>query len=135
MAIPDSDSKNVQQGEGIRNKNGNGPVKNFPVAMGNMVQDLVDRGVTEVPPRFIRPLQERTNSLSKPVQILSTKVQIPVIDMAVLLQEDGEGDPELEEKKSLLRADIFRAFEEWGFFQVCGTNIELQCHFNAKPPW
>ena len=88
MAIPDSDSKNVQQGEAIHNKNGNGPVKNFPVAVGNMVQDLVDQGITEVPPRFIRPLQERTNSLSNPVQMLSTKVQIPEIDMAVLLQED-----------------------------------------------
>lgn len=135
MAFPDSDSKNVQQGEGIHNKNGNGPVKNFPVTVGDMVQDLVDRGITEVPPRFIRPLQERTNSLSNPVQILSTKVQIPVIDMAVLLQEDGEGDPELEKKKSLLRADIVRACEEWGFFQVCRTNIELQCHVNATPPW
>ena len=124
MAIPDSDSKNVQQGEAIHNKNGNGPVKNFPVAVGNMVQDLVDQGITEVPPRFIRPLQERTNSLSNPVQMLSTKVQIPEIDMAVLLQEDGEGDPELEKKKSLLRADIVRACEEWGFFQVCRTNID-----------
>lgn len=74
-------------------------------ALLEMVQLLVAQGVTEVPEKFIQP--EHVRQTVHPVGAVSPDM-IPVVDMAGL-----EGDT-----KDQVMADIAKACEEWGFFQV-----------------
>lgn len=75
-----------------------------------MVQLLVDRGVTAVPEKFIQPVHERPARLTDPGYVSGGRdLQVPVIDMAGV-----EG-----ERRGQIMAEVSRACEEWGFFQVC----------------
>ena len=72
-----------------------------------MVQLLVSQAVKEVPAKFIQP--EHIRRTVHQVGAAQSD-QIPVnIDMAAL---DGG-------HKGQVMADIAKASEEWGFFQVC----------------
>lgn len=76
-------------------------------ALLEMVQLLVAQGVTEVPKKFIQPEQLRVQQ-APTSRLSSDKLMIPVIDMAGL---DGDN-------KDHVMAEIARACEKWGFFQV-----------------
>lgn len=81
-----------------------------------MVQFLVEKGLTEVPPEFLLPKNLRPSSTR--MKNIPRTFQIPVIDMAKLNHPDfGE---------NVVR-EIGRACEEWGFFQVInhGFSAEL----------
>jgi hypothetical protein len=72
------------------------------------VQDLAEKGFSEIPSAYIRPLEERP-SISE-----STALQdIPVIDLS------SETSPDLSAKVGL-------ACREWGFFQVLNHGVPLE---------
>lgn len=87
-----------------------------------MVQDLVDLGVTRIPTKFVRPVHERSVPEAHRAEYFRDQPEIPVIDMAPLLLELAAGELDhpqaVKEKQLSLKADIARACEEWGFFQV-----------------
>ena len=70
-----------------------------------MVQPLVEQGVTEVPARFIQPEDQRVGAS---LQAAPGTYQIPIIDMSEL---DGD-------RRDQVLAQISSACEEFGFFQV-----------------
>lgn len=65
-----------------------------------MVQLLVEQGMTEVPQKWVQPESVRLQP--------TAKLQVPSIDLSTL-----EGDD-----KGEVKAAIAKAFEEWGFLQV-----------------
>lgn len=65
-----------------------------------MVQLLVEQGMTEVPQKWVQPESVRLQP--------TVKLQVPSIDLSTL-----EGDD-----KGEVKAAIAKAFEEWGFLQV-----------------
>lgn len=71
------------------------------VNSADMVQYIVENGLTEVPPEFILPPRLRPSSTRLDVR---TTLQIPLIDMSA-------DDATVVEQ-------IGRACEDWGFFQV-----------------
>lgn len=76
------------------------------VDTSDMVQFMVEKGLTEVPAEFVLPPKHRISAT--PIKSIDN---IPVIDMTEYFQhEDGE---------ARVVAQIGRACEEWGFFQVC----------------
>lgn len=87
-----------------------------------MVQDLVDMGVTQIPTKFVRPVHERSVPEAHRADYFRDQPEVPVIDMAPLLLELAAGELDhpqaVKEKRLALKADIARACEEWGFFQV-----------------
>lgn len=87
-----------------------------------MVQDLVDLGVTRIPTKFVRPVHERSVPEAHRAEYFRDQPEIPVIDMAPLLLELAAGELDhpqaVKEKQLSVKADIARACEEWGFFQV-----------------
>lgn len=81
------------------------------------VQHMVEKGVMDqVPEAFIQPPHMRSAARS-----LDLDLQIPVIDMA-LLNRGPQG-------KKQVQADITRACEQYGFFQVLSSRLS---HF---PTW
>lgn len=75
------------------------------------VQHMVEKGVMhQVPDAFIQPPHMRSAARS-----LDLDLQIPVIDMA-LLNRDFEG-------RKQVQADITRACEQYGFFQVINHGV------------
>jgi hypothetical protein len=83
----------------------------LPVSVNTteMVQYMVEKGLTQVPPEFVLPPKLRPSSTQ--VHVPST-FQIPVVDMADFQHEQGA--------ERIFR-EIGRACEEWGFFQVLWT--------------
>ncbi|GMH19426.1 hypothetical protein Nepgr_021267 [Nepenthes gracilis] len=76
------------------------------------VQEMVEKGIRQVPLRYVRPVQD-------PV-IISTadaesSPQLPIIDMERLTSPDFMGPEELE------RLD--RACKDWGFFQLINHGV------------
>ncbi|CAM6126579.1 unnamed protein product [Calypogeia fissa] len=72
------------------------------------VQSLVEAGITEIPAAYIRPIDERPKASG-------IVVEIPVIDLG-----GAEGGD-----KEAIRAEIGRACEDWGFFQVVNHGVPL----------
>ncbi|KAG0597869.1 hypothetical protein M758_12G026800 [Ceratodon purpureus] len=79
-------------------------------ALLEMVQLLVAQGVKQVPEKFIQP--EHIRRTVHEVGAVSSDM-IPVIDMAGL---DGDN-------KDQVMADVAKACEEWGFFQVVNHGV------------
>jgi hypothetical protein len=78
--------------------------------MPQMVQEVICQpgGLSQVPSRFIQPVEERpqrTDCSGKPQGI-------PVIDMEGMAAADSQ-------RREHVVAEIARACEHWGFFQVC----------------
>lgn len=69
-----------------------------------MVQLLVEQGMTEVPQKWVQPESVRLQPTAK----LPENRQVPSIDLSTL-----EGDD-----KGEVKAAIAKAFQEWGFLQV-----------------
>ncbi|KAG6541642.1 hypothetical protein Mapa_016907 [Marchantia paleacea] len=76
-------------------------------AMKDRVQYLVDSGISQIPAAFIRPLDER------PLGVTGFD-RIPVVDMS---EVDGKG-------RERIRAEVGKACEEWGFFQVVNHGVK-----------
>ncbi len=72
------------------------------------VQDLAEKGFSEIPSAYIRPLEERP-SISESIALQD----IPVIDLS------SETSPDLSAKVGL-------ACREWGFFQVLNHGVPLE---------
>lgn len=72
------------------------------------VQSLVEAGISQIPVAYIRPLDERP-------QTPGVEVEIPVIDLGIAEGGDREA----------IRAQIGRACEDWGFFQVVNHGVPL----------
>lgn len=81
-----------------------------------MVQYIVEKGLTEVPEEYIQPLHMRPALLQRIRHLGSGNVSVPVIDMALLKDEQG---------KKQVQAEMTSACEEWGFFQVNYQNSVL----------
>lgn len=69
-----------------------------------MVQLLVEKGMTEVPQKWVQPESVRLQPTAK----LFENCQVPSVDMSTL-EGDGKGE---------VKAAIAKAFKEWGFLQV-----------------
>ena len=79
------------------------------------IKELVDDGLREVPPIYVRPPNDRPtvdNSIDD--TNLPSQVQIPIIDISPLLAgaigDDLIAHPVIQQ--------IAHACKEWGFFQV-----------------
>lgn len=72
------------------------------------VQDLAEKGFSEIPSAYIRPLEERP-TISESIALQD----IPVIDLS------SETSPDLSAKVGL-------ACREWGFFQVLNHGVPLE---------
>ena len=83
---------------------------NFVVKDGNGVKGLVDSGLQKVPERYIQPPQERINKLN------SSPHEAQPIDLSRLHGPDHDQ----------VAAEIVRAAETLGFFQVVNHGVRLQ---------
>ncbi|KAK7271304.1 hypothetical protein RJT34_27085 [Clitoria ternatea] len=91
--------------------NSSNSLYDFVVRDGNGVKGLVDTGISEVPERYIQPLQERIMN-----QHDSRVCDVPPIDLSKL---NGP-----EHKKVV--DEIVRATETLGFFQVVNHGMSLE---------
>ncbi|KAL3701940.1 hypothetical protein R1sor_019962 [Riccia sorocarpa] len=73
--------------------------------MKDRVQHLVDSGVKEIPPAYVRPFEER------PVDVRTE--QIPVVDLSGIDGKDRQS----------VRNQVGKACEDWGFFQVVNHGV------------
>ena len=79
------------------------------------IKELVDQGLQEVPPIYVRPPNDRpTGYTSIDYTNLPSQVQIPIIDISPLLPGATQDDPIAH---SVIQ-EIAYACKEWGFFQV-----------------
>jgi hypothetical protein len=69
----------------------------------DMVQYIVEKGLTEVPAEYIQPPHMRPAQQQRS-QLGSGNGSVPVIDMALLKDEEG---------KKQVQAEIIRACEDW----------------------
>ena len=84
-----------------------------------MVQLLVEQGMTEVPQKWVQPESVRLQPTAK----LSEHRQVPCIDLSTL-----EGDD-----KGEVKAAIAKAFKEWGFLQVSRLHDDPFYEFIPTP--
>ncbi|KAG0565022.1 hypothetical protein KC19_8G156900 [Ceratodon purpureus] len=77
-----------------------------------MVQDMVEHGLMEVPLAFIRPPHERA-LLQRRIE--TPRLPFPVIDMAMLGVD--------RQSKKTVEDQTIRACEEWGFFRVVNHGV------------
>lgn len=82
-------------------------VENLAPVVG--IKEMVDNGLAQVPLLYVRPVHDRPSAAS-----VSDDQQIPVIDMA------GIDSPN---SRSKILAELGRACENWGFFQVINHGI------------
>ncbi|KAG0625241.1 hypothetical protein M758_2G039500 [Ceratodon purpureus] len=80
----------------------------------DMLLSIVESGIEQVPPEFIKPPHERVSRLDSE----GPHEQIPVIDLA-MLDDKGAG------KRQVL-AEIVRACEEWGCFHLINHGVPAQ---------
>ena len=79
------------------------------------IKELVDDGLREVPPIYVRPPNDRpTGYNSVDDTNLPSQVQMPIIDISSLLLGATEDDPIAQP----VIQQIAHACKEWGFFQV-----------------
>ncbi|KAG0629045.1 hypothetical protein M758_1G072500 [Ceratodon purpureus] len=78
-----------------------------------MLISIVESGIEQVPPEFIRPPHERVSRLDSDSQ--GPHEQIPVIDLS-MMDDEGAG------KRQVL-AEIVRACEDWGCFHLINHGV------------
>ncbi len=78
------------------------------------VEILVEKGITSIPDKYIRPPQER---LTSPNPIEYVEEQVPLIDLQGLNCCEGS-----IERENVLK-QLAYACEEWGFFQIVNHGI------------
>ncbi|XP_047335830.1 1-aminocyclopropane-1-carboxylate oxidase homolog 11-like [Impatiens glandulifera] len=82
------------------------------------VKGLVDTGtLTKLPKIFVRPHDEIAKDLDTWQQTSSDCPEIPLVDLRVIFENDGEGRDEIVRQ-------IRKASESWGFFQVINHGIQ-----------
>lgn len=86
----------------------------LPVSVNTteMVQYMVEKGLTKVPPEFVLPPQHRPSSTN--AMKLPSALEIPVIDMTGFQHDQAVA--------ARVVSEIGRACERWGFFQVRKSN-------------
>ena len=90
------------------------------------IKELVDGGLREVPPIYVRPPSDRpTGYNSIDYTNLPSQVQIPIIDISSLLPGATHDEPNAH---SVIQ-QIAYACKEWGFFQVPSFFIHINNMF------
>ena len=77
----------------------------------DMLISIVESGIDQVPPNFIKPPHERVSRLN----LEGPQEQVPVIDLA-MMDDEGAGTRQV-------LAEIARACEDWGCFQVINHGV------------